>query len=126
MEDVTRARHTLASLKHLGTRLSLDDFGTGYSSLAYLRLFPIDKLKMDQSFVRHLPGDTKDAAIVRTIVMLAHQLEMEVAAEGVETPEQAALLTEMGCDGLQGHYLAQAMPFGAVEAYFRTSQNRSR
>jgi diguanylate cyclase (GGDEF)-like protein/PAS domain S-box-containing protein len=122
MEDITRARHTLASLKNLGTRLSLDDFGTGYSSLAYLRLFPIDKLKMDQSFVRHLPGDTKDAAIVRTIVMLAHQLDMEVAAEGVETPEQAALLTEMGCDGLQGHYLARAMPFSAVEGYFHDRQ----
>ncbi|HTV85428.1 MAG TPA: EAL domain-containing protein [Dyella sp.] len=122
MEDVTRARLTLASLKDLGTRLSLDDFGTGYSSLSYLRLFPIDKLKMDQSFVRHLPGETKDAAIVRTIVMLAHQLEMEVAAEGVETPEQAALLTEMGCDGLQGHYLSHALPFSAVEAYFRTAQ----
>lgn len=126
MEDVTRARHTLASLKDLGTRLSLDDFGTGYSSLSYLRLFPIDKLKMDQSFVRHLPGDTKDAAIVRTIVMLAHQLEMEVAAEGVETKEQAALLTEMGCDGLQGHYLSHALPFSAVEGYFRASQRGPR
>lgn len=119
MEDVTRARHTLASLKNLGTRLSLDDFGTGYSSLSYLRLFPLDKLKMDQSFVRHLPGETTDAAIVRTIVMLAHQLDMEVAAEGVETEAQAMLLTEMGCDGLQGHYLSEALPFRAVESYFR-------
>lgn len=122
MEDVVRARHTLASLKNLGTRLSLDDFGTGYSSLSYLRLFPIDKLKMDQSFVHCLPGETRDAAIVRTIVMLAHQLDMEVAAEGVETQAQTMLLTEMGCDGLQGHYLSQALPFRAVENYFRATR----
>jgi EAL domain-containing protein (putative c-di-GMP-specific phosphodiesterase class I) len=112
----------LASLKNLGTRLSLDDFGTGYSSLSYLRLFPIDKLKMDQSFVRHLPGETRDAAIARTIVMLAHQLGMEVAAEGVETPAQAMLLTEMGCDGLQGHYLSEALPCRAIENYFRSAR----
>jgi diguanylate cyclase (GGDEF)-like protein/PAS domain S-box-containing protein len=122
MEDVTRAAHTLASLKNLGTRLSLDDFGTGYSSLSYLRLFPIDKLKIDQSFVHHLPGETRDAAIARTIVMLAHQLGMEVAAEGVETQAQAMLLTEMGCDGLQGHYLSEALPCRAVENYFRSTR----
>lgn len=118
MEDVTRARHTLASLKELGVRLSLDDFGTGYSSLSYLRLFPIDKLKIDQSFIGCLPGESQDAAIVRTIVMLGHQLGMQVAAEGVETEAQASLLADMGCDELQGHYLAPALPFQKVDAYF--------
>jgi len=118
MEDVTRTRDTLAGLKRLGARLSLDDFGTGYSSLSYLRQFPIDKLKIDKSFVGGLPQDAKDTAIASTIIALAHQLGMEVAAEGVETQAQAALLARLGCDVLQGHYLAAAMPAREAQAYF--------
>ena len=88
MENVWRVQRTLAELKALGIKLSLDDFGTGYSSLAYLKQFPIDKLKIDQAFVRGLPTDTADAAIVRTIIAMAHELYMRVAAEGVESQAQ--------------------------------------
>ncbi|GAB2533566.1 bifunctional diguanylate cyclase/phosphodiesterase [Rhodanobacter koreensis] len=118
MENVTAIRRTLTELKVLGTLLSLDDFGTGYSSLAYLKQFPIDKLKIDQSFVRGLPTDADDAAIARTIITLGHQLHMTVAAEGVETQAQATFLAEMGCDELQGNDLGAALPVQQAEGFF--------
>ncbi|WP_158752718.1 EAL domain-containing protein [Dyella sp. S184] len=122
MENVGRVQRTLAELKALGTLVSLDDFGTGYSSLAYLKQFPIDKLKIDQSFVRGLPADADDASIARTIIALAHQLRMSVAAEGVETQAQADFLTEVGCDELQGNHLGAALPVREAEKYFSLSQ----
>ena len=109
MENVARAQRTLAELKALGIKLSLDDFGTGYSSLAYLKQFPIDKLKIDQAFVRSLPLDAADAAIVRTIIAVAHELHMCVAAEGVASQAQADFLAGAGCDELQGNHLAPAL-----------------
>ena len=119
MENVEGIRHTLSALKTLGTRLSLDDFGTGYSSLAYLKQFPIDKLKIDQSFVRGLPTDADDAAIATAIITLGHQLHMTVAAEGVETQAHADFLAELGCDELQGNYLGAALPFRQSEAFLK-------
>jgi diguanylate cyclase (GGDEF)-like protein/PAS domain S-box-containing protein len=119
MENVEWIRRALTGLKEIGTRLSLDDFGTGYSSLAYLKQFPIDKLKIDQSFVRGLPGDPDDAAIAKAIVTLGHQLHMTVTAEGVETPAQAAFLSELGCDELQGYHLGAALPFRQAEEFLK-------
>jgi len=110
MENVSRVRSTLGQLRALGLTLSLDDFGTGYSSLAYLKQFPIDKLKIDQSFVRGLPHDADDAAIARTIVAMAHQLRMLVAAEGIETQDQADFLNGIGCDELQGFFFGRPVP----------------
>ncbi|RCS31288.1 EAL domain-containing protein [Rhodanobacter denitrificans] len=118
MENVWRVRLRLAELKALGIRLSLDDFGTGYSSLAYLKQFPIDKLKIDQSFVRGLPLDEADAAIVRTIMAVAHELHMRVAAEGVATGPQADFLAAAGCDELQGNHLGPALPAASAEERF--------
>ncbi|MFK2877875.1 sensor domain-containing protein [Rhodanobacter hydrolyticus] len=118
MENVARIRTTLAGLKSLGVQLSLDDFGTGYSSLAYLKQFPIDKLKIDQSFVRDLPADEDDCAIVQTIIELGHQLGMLVSAEGVETQAQAAFLAGLGCDELQGYALGMPLPVMDAERYF--------
>ncbi|HTA65928.1 MAG TPA: EAL domain-containing protein [Xanthomonadaceae bacterium] len=118
MENVLRVRDTLAELKALGTTLALDDFGTGYSSLSYLKQFPIDKLKIDQSFVRGLPDDVDDATIARTIVAMAHQLRMVVASEGIETEAQAAFLTDIGCDELQGFYLGHPVVAEEAEAFF--------
>ena len=118
MENVARIRATLAGLKALGVQLSLDDFGTGYSSLAYLKQFPIDKLKIDQSFVRDLPDNGDDGAIVQTIIELGHQLGMLVSAEGVETQAQAAFLAGLGCDELQGYGLGIPQPVVDAERYF--------
>ena len=123
MENVMRVQNVLAELKALGIQLSLDDFGTGYSSLAYLKQFPIDKLKIDQSFVRGLPDDGDDATIARTIVAMAHQLRLVVAAEGVETPAQALFLKDIGCDELQGYLLGRPVPATEAEAFFRVPVN---
>ncbi len=101
---------TLAALKALGTTLAIDDFGTGYSSLAYLKRFPVDKLKVDQSFVRDIPGDPKGMEITAAIVGLGRALGIEVLAEGVETETQLAHLRRLGCDTVQGYLLARPMP----------------
>jgi diguanylate cyclase (GGDEF)-like protein len=110
MENIGRVRDTLAELKALGVGMSLDDFGTGYSSLAYLKHFPLDKLKIDRSFVRALPDGRADATIARTIVALGHHLGMRVSAEGVETQEQATFLAGIGCDELQGFLMGRPEP----------------
>ncbi len=103
MHDVDSAIEVLRNLKALGIHISIDDFGTGYSSLSYLRRFPIDVLKIDQSFVRELSVDVDDAAIVRAIITLAHSLRLKVIAEGVETAAQLAFLRQEGCDHMQGY-----------------------
>jgi EAL domain-containing protein (putative c-di-GMP-specific phosphodiesterase class I) len=103
MTDVDQAIEILRELKELGVHLSIDDFGTGYSSLSYLKRFPIDVLKIDQSFVRDITVDADDAAITLSIISLAHSLKLHVIAEGVETDEQLAYLREHGCDEMQGY-----------------------
>jgi diguanylate cyclase (GGDEF)-like protein/PAS domain S-box-containing protein len=101
---------TLDALKTMGIRLDLDDFGTGYSSLSYLKSFPVDGVKLDKSFVEGLAEDTTGMALVHKIIELCHTLGLEVAAEGIETPEQATLLKEMGCDLGQGYYFGRPLP----------------
>jgi EAL domain-containing protein (putative c-di-GMP-specific phosphodiesterase class I) len=101
---------TLDRLRDLGARISIDDFGVGYSSLAYLKRLPADALKIDRSFVKGLGEDVEDTAIANMIVELAHTLGLEVIAEGVETEEQARLLSEMGCDLAQGYHFARPLP----------------
>lgn len=118
MENVGRVQDILAELKALGVSLSLDDFGTGYSSLSYLRQFSLDKLKIDRSFVKDLPDNADDAVIARTIVAMAHQLRLVVAAEGVETEQQAAFLAEIGCDELQGYLFCRPMPAAEIDRIY--------
>jgi EAL domain-containing protein (putative c-di-GMP-specific phosphodiesterase class I) len=113
MSDVDSAITILRALKQLGVKISIDDFGTGYSSLSYLRRFPIDVLKIDQSFVNDLTSDADAAAIVVAIISLAHSLRLQVIAEGVETAEQLAFLRARGCDQTQGYYFSR--PVGAKE-----------
>jgi diguanylate cyclase (GGDEF)-like protein len=109
VHDANDALARLSQLSQLGVRLAIDDFGTGYSSLAYLKRFPIDRLKIDRSFVKGLPSDESDAAIVRAIVQLAQALAMTVIAEGVETEPQRAFLLELGCNEFQGFLYAPAL-----------------
>jgi predicted signal transduction protein with EAL and GGDEF domain len=115
MADPEVARVTLDYLKALGVRLSIDDFGTGYSSLAYLKRFPIDTLKIDASFVRDITTNADDAIITRTVIAMAHNMRLNVVAEGVETAEQLAFLAKHGCDQFQGYYLALPQPAAAWE-----------
>ncbi|WP_158228882.1 putative bifunctional diguanylate cyclase/phosphodiesterase [Chitinimonas sp. BJB300] len=110
MRNIDAVANRLRALKLLGVQLAIDDFGTGYSSLAYLKRLPIDRLKIDQSFVRGLPGDSGDAAICRAIIGLAGSLGYSIIAEGVETTEQAKCLSGMGCVEAQGWLYARAMP----------------
>ena len=103
MEDIDKTIATLGILKSMGLHLSIDDFGTGYSSLSYLKRFPIHTLKIDQSFVRNLNTSFEDAAIVKSIITLAHSLKLSVVAEGVETKEQFDYLYNHECDEIQGY-----------------------
>jgi EAL domain-containing protein (putative c-di-GMP-specific phosphodiesterase class I) len=110
MSNPVQSIATLQEIHALGMRIAIDDFGTGYSSLACLKRFPIDKLKIDASFVRDMVTDPNGTAIVRAIIGLAHVLNMTVVAEGVETEEQSAFLVAHGCEELQGFFFSDAVP----------------
>lgn len=109
MDNAEVTISTLNELKKMGIRLSIDDFGTGYSSLSYLKRFPIDTLKIDQSFVRDITTDADDNAIASTIIAMAHNLRLKVIAEGVETQEQADELQKKGCDEVQGYFFSRPL-----------------
>ncbi|MCO7573717.1 EAL domain-containing protein [Pseudomonas chlororaphis] len=110
MQNVEATLATLLAIKALGVRLAVDDFGTGYSSLSYLRKFPVDVLKIDQSFIQGLSHAPKDAALVSAIIQLGRSLNLNVIAEGVETAQQLAFLTQQGCEEGQGYYFSKALP----------------
>ena len=115
MEDAAAAVRILESLKGLGVGLSIDDFGTGYSSLSYLKRFPVDTLKIDQSFVADL-SDSNDDAIIKAVISLASALNLGTIAEGVETASSASRLLELGCGLAQGFYFARPAPAGTIDA----------
>jgi diguanylate cyclase (GGDEF)-like protein/PAS domain S-box-containing protein len=110
MHDFDEVSEDVQHLLRLGVQLAIDDFGTGYSSLGYIKRFPINRLKIDQSFVRDMAEDKNDAAIVRAIITLGHSMNITVVAEGVETADQLARLRAEGCDEVQGYYFGRPMP----------------
>lgn len=110
-----RAIEILKSIRNLGVQVAIDDFGTGYSSLSYLRRLPINQIKLDRSFIEHLTENDQDAAIVQSIIHLAHQLDLEVVAEGVETLKQASFLHQQGCDLVQGYFYARPAPLSDLK-----------
>ncbi|MCC5901295.1 MAG: EAL domain-containing protein [Halomonas sp.] len=114
MENIGEVRCRMEALRQMGIRFSLDDFGTGYSSLAYLKQLPLDQLKIDQSFVRDVLEDPADAAIVRTVIALAHSLELDVIAEGVETQAHRDWLSAQGCLAYQGYLFSRPQPIDAL------------
>jgi EAL domain-containing protein (putative c-di-GMP-specific phosphodiesterase class I) len=126
MANAEQSVRILGELKSIGVRLAIDDFGTGYSSLAYLKRLPIDTLKIDQEFVGDITIDPDDAAITSTIITMAHSLQLEVVAEGVETPEQLAFLRAQGCDEIQGHWLSMPLPAEACLAFIAARSQLAR
>jgi len=121
MQESGSTAAVLQSLKHIGVQLALDDFGTGYSSLSHLRRFPIDTLKIDQSFVRDLATDVDDASIVSAVINMGKSLHMRVVAEGVETREQLAFLQDQSCPEAQGHYFSRPIVAGECAKLLRRS-----
>ena len=119
MHDAENSIEILRRLSGLGVRISVDDFGTGYSSLSYLRRLPLDKLKIDHSFIQEVTTSRDDAQIVRAIVSLAHSLHLKVIAEGVETAEQLAFLRNLGCDQYQGYFCSKPVPADAFARLVR-------
>ena len=120
MTDPDRASKILRALHELGVLLSIDDFGTGYSSLTYLRTLAVDRLKLDRSFISGMDGGSKDQVIVESTIQLAHGLELQVVAEGIENEQQYALLKKFGCDLGQGYWIAKPMPMNKLIEWCRT------
>ena len=119
MDDLPAVQAALHRLKAIGVQISVDDFGTGYSSLGHLKDLPLDRLKIDRSFVQDLPGDRGSAAIARAIVQMGRALGLQVVAEGVETPAQSQWLREQGCDAQQGYLCGGPMSAAAFEGWLR-------
>ena len=118
--DATSALPILKELKALGITISIDDFGTGYSSLSYLKKFPIDYLKIDQSFVRDMLSNSDDRDIIESIILLGHRLKKVLIAEGVETREHVDALGRLGCDMYQGYYFSKPISKEALIDYVNT------
>jgi EAL domain-containing protein (putative c-di-GMP-specific phosphodiesterase class I) len=115
MNNPEEAIKILQRISELGVELAIDDFGTGYSSLAYLKKLPIDKLKIDQAFVRDLPHGDEDSAITKAVIALAKSLNLKIIAEGVETKEQKDFIIDNGCDNIQGYFYYQPVPAEDLE-----------
>lgn len=126
IEDTERMIATVLKLKAMGVRLSIDDFGTGYSSMAYLKHLTVDKLKIDRSFIRNLAENPDDRVIVQAMVTLAHNLKLQVVAEGVETEAALRILIAQGCDEVQGYFFSRPLPVTDFEAFISASRQCER
>jgi EAL domain-containing protein (putative c-di-GMP-specific phosphodiesterase class I) len=115
MSNPEEAIEILTKISNLGIELAVDDFGTGYSSLAYLKKLPIDKLKIDQTFIKDLPDDDEDVAITKAVIALAKSLKLNIIAEGVEKKEQRDFIVENGCQNIQGYFYSRPVPADEME-----------
>ena len=118
IHDTENVLNTIKTIKELGIKLSIDDFGTGYSSLSYLKRFAVDKLKIDQSFIRDLLNDQEDASIVKTIIQMAKSFNLRSIAEGVENSDVLEIIKQFGCDEVQGYHFAKPMALNDFETYY--------
>ncbi len=123
MIDPESAVEILRDIKSYGISLSVDDFGTGYSSLAYLKRFPLDALKIDRAFIKDITSNHEDAAITRAVIVLAHELGLNVIAEGVETVDQLELLVKYGCDQMQGYLFSKPVISEECAAMIKSSRS---
>ena len=123
IKDIELSIHILSQFKALGIHLAIDDFGTGYSSLTYLKQFTIDKLKIDKSFIENITTDKKDASIANSIIALAHNLDLKVIAEGVETQAQLDFLKQQGCDQIQGYFYSRPLSAAGMSDFLDNYQN---
>ena len=125
MNDLTQSMTMLYKLKEMGFKLSLDDFGTGYSSLNYLKNIPIDKVKLDRSFVVNIDRNTKDQLLVKSIIELSHRMELEVVGEGVETHFQNTLLGTFGCDYIQGYFHGKPQDRNGINTWIKDNNKKT-
>jgi EAL domain-containing protein (putative c-di-GMP-specific phosphodiesterase class I) len=126
MDDLDPVRQSLLRLRSLGVAITVDDFGTGYTSLAHLKDLPLDRLKIDRSFITGVPGDRGAAAIARAIVQMGHGLNLQVLAEGVESAAQLAWAQAHGCDALQGYMVAPPMPEAQLHEWLKEAAANKR
>ena len=122
MQDVEQAVATMEELQSLGVQFSIDDFGTGYSSLSALKSFPVARLKIDKSFIDHLPDSESDKALASAVISLAQKLNLRVIAEGVETDEQVAFLRDNNCDEMQGYHFSKPIDASGIEKLLEIPQ----
>ena len=122
MRNSRTTNMALERLDNMGVKFSIDDFGTGYSSLSYLKRFPVDTLKIDRSFVRHVDSNSDDAAIVAAIIGMGHNMNLNVIAEGVEYPVQLEFLRHSGCDAIQGYLFSQPLLPASLTRLLREKQ----
>jgi EAL domain-containing protein (putative c-di-GMP-specific phosphodiesterase class I) len=122
VKDADSVSDVLLRLRQLGVSLSIDDFGTGFSGMSNLQILPVQEVKVDQSFIRNIVDSKRDQEITESIIRLAHRLELQVVAEGVETRAAADLLAAMGCEWLQGFLYAPALPLEQFIAWYQTHE----
>jgi len=123
MSDAEKSGHVLSQLKALGVRFSIDDFGTGYSCLSRLRQLPVDTLKIDRSFISHMESDADSLEIVRTILVLAHNLGLKVVAEGAETEQHVNLLRQLDCEMAQGYFFSRPADEQTIQKLLRSTRD---